>query len=170
VAWAAVEPYLDGVVGVERRRATLRFQELGPRPGPYGWRTWQAPRNVLAETESMIAALETINSDGRTLLVSGGYDGTVRLWDPVNGAQIGDPWTGHTGWVQALTTVVLDGQTRVVSGGADETVRLWDPATGHCEIRDVGAPAIDMIEIDDGLMLATSRGLALVTHDWLRNL
>ena len=69
---------------------------------------------------------------GRPLLASGGGDGTVRLWDPVTGAPVGEPLTGHTG------PGVLGGVRRrrrtagrlLASGGDDGTVRLWDPVTG----------------------------------------
>ena len=67
---------------------------------------------------------------GRTLVASGGDDGTVRLWDPATGNPVGRPLTGHTGGVN--TVVALPGgRTLLASGGDDHTVRLWDPATGN---------------------------------------
>ena len=68
--------------------------------------------------------------DGRTVVVSGSDDGTVRVWDAATGAPVGDPFTGHTDWVNAVAVGQLDGRTVVVSGSSDETVRVWDAATG----------------------------------------
>ncbi|NET49135.1 MAG: TIR domain-containing protein, partial [Merismopedia sp. SIO2A8] len=73
--------------------------------------------------------------DGQTL-VSGGNDGTVRLWD-IQGNPIGEPLEGHQKWVTSVA-FSPDGQT-LVSGGDDGTVRLWDiqgnpigePLEGH---------------------------------------
>ncbi len=66
----------------------------------------------------------------RTLLASGGDDGTVRLWDPTTGQQL------HTlknhGLVFGVCAVPVHGRTLLASGGGnDHTVRLWDPATGQ---------------------------------------
>ena len=60
--------------------------------------------------------------------VSGGEDGTVRVWDLVTGQQQA-ALTGHTDWVRAVA-VTADG-ARAVSGGDDGTVRVWDLATGQ---------------------------------------
>jgi WD40 repeat protein len=59
--------------------------------------------------------------DGTTL-ATGGYDGTIRLWNPTTHKQLGR-LTGHTG---AVTDVVFspDGRT-LATGGEDGTVRLW---------------------------------------------
>ena len=35
--------------------------------------------------------------DGRTVVVSGSGDRTVRVWDAATGAPVGDPFTGHDG-------------------------------------------------------------------------
>jgi len=72
--------------------------------------------------------------DGRRLL-SGGYDGSLRLWDVSTGRETG-LLRGHEGWV-TTATFSPDGRT-IVSGGADKTVRLWDAATGR-ELRSLTA-------------------------------
>ncbi|MBH0237621.1 P-loop NTPase fold protein, partial [Methylobrevis albus] len=59
-----------------------------------------------------------------TRIVSGGDDGTVRLWTP-DGAAAGEPLRGHEGTVWSVG-FSPDG-TRIVSGGHDGTVRLWTP-------------------------------------------
>ncbi|MGH3934683.1 MAG: NACHT domain-containing protein, partial [Pseudonocardiaceae bacterium] len=63
-----------------------------------------------------------------THLLSGGDDGSVRVWD----ATTGEPrhhLTGHTG---AVLSVAYSPQgTHLLSGGADGSVRVWDATTGE---------------------------------------
>ncbi len=66
-----------------------------------------------------MAAVTTAQLDGRTVVISGSNDNTVRVWDLATGKQIGSPFTGHTGHVQAVATAQLDGRTVVISGGDD---------------------------------------------------
>ncbi|MFF2041791.1 WD40 repeat domain-containing protein, partial [Kitasatospora sp. NPDC058170] len=59
-----------------------------------------------------------------------GYDGTVRVWDPAKGTQVGEPLTGHAGEVNAVALFSApDGTPRLATGSSDRTVRVWDPAT-----------------------------------------
>ena len=67
---------------------------------------------------------------GRTFLVSGSYDCTVRVWDPTTGTQR-HVFEGHTGPVTALCELTgPDGRVLVASASDDGSVRLWDPVTG----------------------------------------
>ncbi|BBD60727.1 WD-40 repeat-containing protein [Nostoc sp. HK-01] len=76
-----------------------------------------------------------ISSDSKTI-VSGGKDGTVRLWG-INGQPLAEPFKGHQGVVDSVA-ISSDGKT-IVSGGDDGTVRLWgingqplaEPFKGH---------------------------------------
>ena len=65
--------------------------------------------------------------DGQPVLATGGGDGTVRLWDPIERAALGEPLTGHTGGVTWGAWGRVDGQPVLATGGSDGTVRLWDP-------------------------------------------
>ncbi len=61
-------------------------------------------------------------------LVSGGMDGSVRVWN-VTGEPIGQPLTGHIGGVDCVA-FSQDG-ARLVSSGGDGMVRIWDVASGQ---------------------------------------
>ena len=75
-------------------------------------------------------AVAAAELDGRPVVISGGGDRTVRVWDLATGAPVGDPFTGHGGWVRSVAAAELDGRPVVISGSDDETVRVWDLATG----------------------------------------
>ena len=68
-----------------------------------------------------------VSADGRRA-VSGGDDGTVRVWDLDTGEPL-HTLAGHDGQVGAVA-VSADGR-RAVSGGDDGTVRVWDLDTGQ---------------------------------------
>ncbi|MEQ9549915.1 MAG: hypothetical protein RIM23_09880 [Coleofasciculus sp. G3-WIS-01] len=69
-------------------------------------------------------------------IVSGGRDGTVRLWNR-QGELMGEPWRGHQGVVFAVA-FSPDGET-IASGSGNGTIRLWnaqgqlqgEPLRGH---------------------------------------
>src|SRR5450755_1469672 len=94
-------------------RTRAAMAEPGPvvLPGPYGGH----PGSVFTVGYS---------PDG-TLLASGGWDGTVRLWNPHAGGEI-TMLAGHAGPVRSVA-FALDG-TLLASGGRDRTIRLWDTA------------------------------------------
>jgi len=73
----------------------------------------------------------------RTVAVTGGADGSVRIWDLRSGLTLGEPLVSGGKKVVAVMLTTLPGQ-RVVVTAADEpgTIRTWDLASGE----PVGAP------------------------------
>ena len=79
--------------------------------------------------------------DVTPVVISGSWDGTVRVWRLVDGIPVGNPLTGHDGAVDAVAAGALpDGTPVVISGSRDGTVRVWrladgtpvgEPLTGH---------------------------------------
>jgi WD40 repeat protein len=67
---------------------------------------------------------------GVDLLVAGGDDGVVRVWDAVDGHVV-QVFRGHTGWVNAVALLGLGDQGLAASGGLDRMVRVWDISGGR---------------------------------------
>jgi WD40 repeat protein len=62
--------------------------------GTAEWFPRRRPQKAIAE--------RTVGTlDGRAVIVSGGSDGTIQLWDLASGAQRGKPLHGHQGWVKS---------------------------------------------------------------------
>jgi WD40 repeat protein len=98
-----------------------------------------------ATTGSQVAVLDghtdhveslTFLPDG-TLLVSGGGDKTVKLWDVQTGGVV-KTFHGHTGGVYSVS--ISSNHTTIASGSKDCTIRLWDIKMGgcHCVITQQG--------------------------------
>ena len=65
-------------------------------------------------------------ADGTPVVVSGGDDGTVRIWRLADGTPVGEPLYGHSSWVSAMAVGALaDGTAAVASGSEDGTVQVW---------------------------------------------
>ncbi|MEE1783669.1 hypothetical protein PUR71_12240 [Streptomyces sp. SP17BM10] len=87
-------------------------------------------RQPLVGHEGTVRAVATAVVRGRRLAVTGGDDGSVRVWD-LDGERRADRPPGHTGLVQRVTTAVVDGRTVIVTGGSDRRVRFWDLDSGE---------------------------------------
>ena len=88
-----------------------------------------------------------------TLLASADVDGTVRLWAPATGREVGTPIAADTsGQSAGVSGVAFNASgTLLASADSDGTVKLWNPATG----REVGTPIV--VESD---ALAEVKGVA----------
>jgi WD40 repeat protein len=79
----------------------------------------------------------SLSPDGKTA-ISGGADGTVRLWDTNTGTE---KWKGE-GHIGAVLSVAFSADgSQAISGGADKAVRLWEVATGTSRAFSVGMNA-----------------------------
>ena len=70
----------------------------------------------------------TFSSDG-SLLVSGSYDMTIKLWDMQTGG-VAKTLSGH--YDRVLSVCISADSTVIASGSADMTIRLWNIQTGEC--------------------------------------
>jgi len=65
----------------------------------------------------------------REVVVAGGDDGSVQLWDAVSGAELA-VLARQGGWVLAVALGRAGDREVVVAGGDDGSVRLWDAVSG----------------------------------------
>ena len=76
------------------------------------------------------------SSDGKTYIISGSYDQTIKIWDVENDYALIKTLTDHTNWVLSLTTFKSsDGKTFIVSGSNDKTIRIWGFENGFAMIK-----------------------------------
>ena len=107
-------------------RALRAWQRLSARIDRVGVQEVLATRALDGHTDRVESICA--GPDGRTA-ISGGRDGTLRVWDLENG-ECRLTLTGHTGAVLSVATAG-DGRT-VLSAGRDKTVRVWDLDSGRC--------------------------------------
>ena len=83
-------------------RAPDLAQAIDDQRLPLTWATPWASWRLQPVHQSYTGHTRWVNAvaigqvEGRTVIVSGGGDATVRVWDAATGTPIGDPYTGHT--------------------------------------------------------------------------
>ena len=106
-----------------------------------------------------------LNPDDSTI-ISGGSDGSIKLWDIKSGVPKGNPINAHNGGVNAIA-LSEDGNI-MVSGGNDGTVRLWNLRTR----KPIGSPlqgskmAISSVAISEDSQMIVSGGYDGTVHLW----
>ncbi len=88
----------------------------------YLWPRCQGEQRAILTGHKWIVTCTAFSPDGREL-VSGGQDGTVRIWDPQAARQIGI-LQAHEGAV--WTAQFTPGGDRLVTAGSDGNVFVWD--------------------------------------------
>jgi WD40 repeat protein len=113
--------------------ATSRIREdpgvLGKLRDIAGHRGFDIPwaSTASGSPDAHVGAVAGIAAHGN-LLVSGGEDGVVRIWDLAQ-RRLAHQRRGHTGWIYAVA-ISPDGQV-LASAGDDATIRLWQLDTGQ---------------------------------------
>jgi WD40 repeat protein len=69
-----------------------------------------------------------LSPDGH-LLVSGGNDGALNIWD-FDSYRFIKTLPGHTNWVRSV--VFNHDSTKIYSGSDDETIKIWDIHKSEC--------------------------------------
>jgi WD40 repeat protein len=70
------------------------------------------------------------------IVVSGGDDALVRIWDLESRQLVHEPLRAHDGKINTVAVGNLGARRIVISGGSDRTLRVWDLVSGQA----VGAP------------------------------
>ncbi len=120
--------------------AQMEEPDLAPTlepPVPTSWRVkWakvrsSAPHRIIGRHMEGVNAIAFSEIGGRPVVVSGGADGTVRIWDARRGKAIGKTLKGHKDQVLTVGFGKVEGGTVVISAGRDGTIRLWDANSGE---------------------------------------
>ncbi|HEX5301374.1 MAG TPA: caspase family protein [Streptosporangiaceae bacterium] len=147
--------------------ATLPFD----RPWTVPWGHWAvlSPSRLIGSHDSKATAVALAIRNGTPIAVSGGEDGTIRIWDLVRGLPVGPPLAGHAKPVRAVAVTEVDGIPVAVSVGDDGSVRTWDllrvvPLISHAgpvsTLAVTGAPGHPIV--------VTAHGAELRTWDLIR--
>lgn len=119
--------YFKDLLDYLRAKKTPHLTEKIPLPLAYSELivadpTWRCDRTLSCAANSLI-----ICPDGITL-ISGGKDGTIKLWDLKRGVLL-NTLTGHTNSVDAVA--IASDSRFLATGSSDSTIKLWNLETGE---------------------------------------
>jgi hypothetical protein len=110
-----------------------------------------------------VGALATAELGGAAVIISGGQDGKLRLWDLGSWTPLGDPVDAHQSGVAALATAELGRGAVIVSGGGEGPLRRWDlgslTALGDpVDAHQSGVGALAVADVSDGPVIVSGGG------------
>ncbi|MFI2210551.1 caspase family protein [Streptomyces sp. NPDC020141] len=139
-----------------------------PWTARWAWWSTSGVHRLLSGHGRSVRCVATGDLDGRPIAVTGGADGTARVWDLASQRQIGDPLTVGIG-VGAVAVGELGDYTVALTGALDGTVRVWDlsagqeygePLTGHTN--NVTAMVIGAVEGRPVVLTGSADGTARI--------
>ena len=141
------------------------------RPWSITWGHWVRPpdHHVVLGRHTGVQTVTAATLDGTPVAVTGGQDGTVRMWDLRTGAARWEAHGDDIGGVNAVAVGEADG-TPVAVTGSYRAVRVWDlrtgaargkPRRGHTSV--VKAVAVGEA---DGTPVAVTGGLDGTVRVW----
>ena len=99
-----------------------------------------------------------------TILVTGSYDTTIKIWDMETGKEI-RTLTGHTLGVRALQ---FD-DSKLISGSMDNTLKIWNYRTGRCLNTLPGhTEGVISLHFDSSLLVSGSVDKTIKVWDFCR--
>jgi pseudouridine-5'-phosphate glycosidase len=111
--------------------------------------------------QGVVGALAVAEHEQRPLIITGGFGGTVRGFDAHDGRLVLE-WFGLNGIVSALTVARVAGIPLLVAGGDDAEIGVWRIGAGDAYSIDVEADVRSLSALDNGVAVATSRGIMRV--------
>jgi WD40 repeat protein len=128
------------------------------------WAHWRAvAHRRLPVAQHAVVAVATAEVDDRPVVVCGGTDGMVSVWDLESATLMAEPFYAHDLGVLAVAVAELEGRPVVISGGGDRMVRVWDLESGQ----PAGKPfighegwvyAVAVAEVDDRPVVVSGGG------------